>query len=298
MAKIKIEIDTEATGGERILSGRVLTPPKIVLVSSISIPQTLRDAFTGGVNLNIPGPQISFKPSCGYGSDDLKTAIDNSADLIVTAGGNISYLAANAYAQKPFLSLTGAVPTGSVSSNYRGGVSLESWASNKDRITKLTGKGYSKKELGLFCNNNSAMHTDEAQDWKNQFSLAPKDNSQIFSGGNDAAGNNSAMFDFSMVSASIKALVISADPFFQDNKDPLIGAANNWITGAPAGTTRHVMYPLLDYRNFGGVNTPNANSSYHGHDLGVAYSLLGQLAIIALTPSSPVMTLRLPNIDL
>jgi hypothetical protein len=140
MAKIKIDIDTEATERKIAHEGHVSAQPKIAVISSISIPNSLRDAFSRGVNIN--GVDIKYSDKRGYKKGDhqnLSSEIgrfNSIANVIVVAGGLAAFEAAETDATKPFLSLTGIVPSSSTG-NFRGGISLESVGSNRDRIEIL-----------------------------------------------------------------------------------------------------------------------------------------------------------------
>jgi hypothetical protein len=84
----------------------------------------------------------------------------------------------------------------------------------------------------------------------------------------------------------LRAIIISADPFFQASKDALIQAANNWLTG---GANRYVCYPLQDYQNpkSSSNNQPTkGRSTLYGPDLNTVYNLLGFLTKSAIENSS------------
>jgi hypothetical protein len=297
MAKIKLEIDTETTELGITRKVQVVTHPKIRVISAISISQLLQDAFTSGVSNN--NADIKFFPGNGYKKNDirkLKTVIhnNNSADLIVTAGGLAPYQAASSDATISFVCVTGAVPS-NPTGNYKGCTSLESANSNGGRINILLGKNFALSEIGLFYNPNSYM-TSEVGDWNNLVGT----NTQVFVGGNDSNGdNNSAAYatDFTAakIPTTIKALVVSGDPFFQDTKELLIGAANAWIAAAPGGVNRYVCYPTQDYSNTSGTRPTANHATLYGPDLATAYNLLGQVAAVALT-GAPPLNIRLQNI--
>jgi hypothetical protein len=301
MAKIKLEVDTETHQGSTQEARFLAAPNKIGVVSTITMTGTvLETAFRSGVNDSTVSIKISH--NAGYKSNNTQalngaiTGFNGSADLIVTAGGLVAYAAAVLTATKPFVSLFGAVPT-NPPSLYRGGVSLESFGSNKDRIALLGTKAFGMQEIGLFCNQNSTMNQDEIPDWNFQIGA----NNQVFTGGNDNNGNNNSgvyAADLAKIPPAIRALVISADPFFQDSKQQLIQACNAWIaTGAAAAPPimRYICYPSLTHANIGGTPPTPTKATLYGPDLVTAYSLLGQLALVALRTSASVPTLRLGN---
>jgi hypothetical protein len=94
--------------------------------------------------------------------------------------------------------------------------------------------------------------------------------------------------DIARFPATVKAIVISADPFFQDSKEELIGAAN--------GTGKYICYPLQTFENIGGLNLPTpGKTTLLGPTLTGAYKLLGQLTTLALSSSAPVGFVLVPN---
>jgi hypothetical protein len=256
----------------------------IAIVSPISTA-TLQQAFANGVNnANIA---LTWDDGHGYGtkknykalSDAIKSH-DGQVGLIVTTGGNIAYRAAVDARLKatPFVSLVGEVPSRRLDNSY-GGVALQSWLANDARISFMIGKGFHASEIGLFCNRRSAMHGDETALWHG---------SEYYCTG--GGGNNDPTAftnEFKSIDDSVTALVISADPFFQDNKVTLINAANTWL-GNKAG--RSVCYPLADYAGVPGTTPVPAGASafWFGPKLSDAYTLLGQVAVRALQAAASV----------
>jgi hypothetical protein len=292
MTKVKIDIDTE--DGSRSHGPhdafRFVAGTRIGVVSSISLPQALEKAFKGGVDDGHINVKIKDKVTYKKGNKQKLIAeiikFNNTADLIVTVGGSVSYAAAvDAPATKPFLSLVGSVPTGAPD-NFKGGVSLQSYEANADRIALLVEKTFQPSEIGLFCNPNSEMNGAEEADWKFQIGA----NNQIFHGGVNAQGENDASTysgDFGSIPAAIKALVISADPFFQDTREQLITAANAW--------GGYVCYPALEYANRSGTKPTHTKATLFGPALTDAYSLLGQLSVVVLKSGAALPVLRLGN---
>lgn len=267
-------------------AGRALAlAPSIAIVSPISTA-TWQQAFKSG--LNDPNNTIALTwddhdPNgkvYGYGTKKNYNALSNAiknhdvkVGLIVTTGGNIAYRAAvDANLQTPFVSLVGEAP-GRRPDNFCGGVALQSWQANDARLSyMLQVGGYHASNVGLFCNRRSAMHSDEMALWHG---------SEYYSTGG-GGNNNSTVFakELNAVDDSIKALIISADPFFQDNKVALIDACNNWVA---AKVGRSVCYPLADYAGVQGATPfPPGTSYWYGPNLTDAYNKLGQVAALAL----------------
>jgi hypothetical protein len=271
--------------------GALAAAQSIAIVSPISTAN-FQQGFVAGLN----NPQIALTwddhdPNgkvYGYGTKKNYKALSNAiashdglVGLIVTTGGNIAFRAAVDARLKttPFISLVGEVPARRPD-NFYGGVALQSWLANDARISFLLGlgKGYVASDIGLFCNRRSAMHGDETTLWHGS--------EYYLTGG--GGNNNASAFtnEFNNVDDSIKALIISADPFFQDNKVALINAANAWVSAKPG---RSVCYPLANYKNVPGTTPVPAGTSYwFGPDLAGAYQTLGAVAGLALSANGPV----------
>jgi hypothetical protein len=137
---------------------------------------------------------VGYKKNANQKLRDEIDKFNTTADLIVTVGGSVAYEAAKEVATIDFLSLVGTIDEDPPEC-FWGGVSLESYASNRDRIAILEGKDkieggakITRAEIGLFCNPNSAMHDAEVGHWK--FEIGTE--TQVFTGGNDANGDNNA----------------------------------------------------------------------------------------------------------
>jgi hypothetical protein len=304
MAHIKIEIDTESNDHK---SGqRLLTPSpknKIGIVSSIKYTPELKKAFEAGVNNNqILKNSDDNKDYKRHDTSALNASISNflgRADLIVTVGGSIAYDAAvatipltdNPATQMHFLSLLGAVP-GNAPDSFWGGVSLESYTSNADRIGLLTTAVGNQALVGLLRNKNSSMVDDEAFAWN-----GVTGNNNYYYAGTDASDKNDgsvAAFSSGFAAATaagMKGLVVSADPHFQNSRDNFVSAANAWLL---ADGTRYICYPSL---NFNDASTPpkGTQSILYGPHLLHAYNLLGQLAAAALNSQTAMPVLRMSN---
>jgi len=290
MATIKIEINTD-TGireGDRtsasMLRARVLTKPMIV-VTTIHLNNQLRAAFEATA-----GQTPAYHDGIDYSQiAHYMSQVDGPNRLIVTGGGLIAFLAAKQYiVQGTFVSLLGMVPTGNLGNCY-GGVSLNSFGDNSARVDFLVNhNGRARAGIGLFCNPNSPITPDEVQNWATIAGV----NQTIAYGGNTGGHNNSTHYlaDLNGADPNITTMIISADPFFQDTKDKLIGAANQWVTNAPAGT-RYVCYPFADYSNTNSPSGPtptHGTASWYGPSLLAAYGLLGTAAALAETATSPL----------
>jgi hypothetical protein len=286
MATVKLEIDTDTglrEGGLKssMPTEKLLQKP-MILASTIKLNSRLRDAFETGA-----GQRPLYYDGIDY--DQIKQKIqvvDGPNRLIVTAGGLIAFEAAKQYATiSNFVSLVGAEPSGNIGNCY-GGVTLKSFDANSARVDFLVEKkGRARAAIGLFCNPNSPITQKEVQNWQ----TIPGVNQTVAYGGNTGGHNDSSHYlgELNAADGGIATLIISADPFFQDTKEKLIKAANDWVAARPAGT-RYICYPLADYENVNGTPpTPNT-ASWYGPRLSEAYGLLGTCAAIALTATSPL----------
>jgi hypothetical protein len=119
----------------------------------------------GGVAQTLDG--AGYIPQGIKNKKDLH--IKNKCKVIATVGGSVVFNALSpeiVAKMPPFVSLVGSVPTGSLG-NCRGGVSLESFASDSVRKSyiKGLGGGYTDANIYLYTNSNSAMHGAERAAW-------------------------------------------------------------------------------------------------------------------------------------
>jgi predicted enzyme related to lactoylglutathione lyase len=238
----------------------------IGVVSSIKFTGQLKQAVAKGGNFS--AAQLSVADSLGYSQTAIQTALstfnsDSNIKLIITVGGGITYqAAANLGLTKPFISIVGETPTNQAAQCY-GGVTLQSVQEDIDRIGYLTNaKGInSPAAIGLYYNPNSAMATNEKAQWPGGQVVAATvpNNSNNYAGDLGNFGNTTT------------AIVVSADPFFQDTKEALIAAANN--------ITQYVCYSVQEFGNANGKSKPkHGKATMHGASLQDAYSLIGILA--------------------
>jgi hypothetical protein len=217
-----------------------------------------------------PNVRLKVKHKETYKRPKLRRAIeafntDPDIGLIVTVGGLVVSEVADNVATKPFLSLVGAAPA-NTSAKFFGGVTLESYKSNPARIGHLGGLGFPPGEIGLFYNPNSAMSGKETAAWTGATPVGCTV---------DANGDvNPATYptDLAKFPSSVKAIVVSADPFFTESMNKLVDAANR--------TGKRVCYPLQDY----GEATPAptaGKTTLFGPSLKSSYKLLGRLAKVA-----------------
>ena len=258
----------------------------IGVISTIKVPQSLRRAFKTG--LNNPNVVIKVEHALSYKKNKLQQKIeqfnkDSAIGLIVTVGGLVACNVANSFATKPFISLTGAPPT-SPGSKCFGGVTLQSYPSNPLRISYLNGKGFATGQIGLFYNPNSAMSGAETGAWTGATPPVP-----CFV---DANGDNDPTHyttDLSNFPASITAVVVSADPFFQETKDDLVAAAN--------ATGKYFCYALQDFGSASPAPT-HGKATLYGPSLTDSFTLLGERAAKVLSTGAKLSPLFAAALDI
>jgi hypothetical protein len=292
MARIKIEIDTESSNPVSI---QPLTTPLIRgigIVSSIGYDTAMTTAFDAGLAPLTPTQTLPLNPgqvyipppldNRGFKTANIRTAIqqfnaDTNIGLIVTFGGNVTWNVANQYATKPFISLLGSPMT--PSGNFAGGVTLDSWETDTDRINDLVSvkPKVQPSEIWLLYDPRTLMAPAELNNW---------------TGGGTTPATNGIIdptkfsLDFASIPNTAKAVVISAAPYFLHQRNNLIPAAN--------ATNLYMCYPLLRYRN---SNAPVVDQPTHGLTtlLGPdlcegainAYGLMGAMANTVLSGQTP-----------
>jgi hypothetical protein len=213
----------------------------------------------------------------------------NDVKLVVAVGGLVAAHAAVKKANKPYLLLVGRVPSDFPLDNtvprFCGGVNLNIVASNEQRGSELarifSGAPFSvtADTVALIYNPNSRMGRLEARKWKrnsggNKRPVAPA--------GIDDDGDfdNNKLEKFfrrgfaKAVAGGATAFVISADPFFNDQKEKLVNAANS------AG--RPICYPFVHYGLAPNQPSPII-SRWLGPDLKAVYRKIGMQAGVLLT---------------
>jgi hypothetical protein len=272
------------TGRKKTTQKKIRLAQGIGIISSIKFHGTvLEGEFKRGANIGADPPYADGS----YDRVMLAAAVhrfnkDASIGLIVAVGGLGSAMEAFSNATKPWIALIGGAPGSFPSSTlswFYGGVSVDTYARNVDRIRHLTNIHHIQlQDICLLFNPNSECSATETNAWGGATPVAAGRNAY---GVNDVATYGPA---FASIPANVKAVVVSADPFFQDTKDDLIDAANGWVNNAPMGTNRRVCYPLQNYANTGKAHQPQAgHHTLHGPELKNAYYALGQKAATILS---------------
>jgi hypothetical protein len=255
----------------------MLTPPGVGIISTIKYRGTTLEAnFRRGVNNDSWCDSAGPLDNRGYDKKSLADAVrafnsNPDVGVIVTVGGVAPAIAASQDSAKPFLSLVGgtiAAFPGTIAGMFYGGITLETFAHNTERFNHLAGAdgapprhNFAASQICLLVNPDTACVIDEIGLWPSP----PR--GKIFKARNESEIVQ-AFTEFHSDNG-LGAIIVTADPIFQDHKDVLIAAAN--------ASNKHVCYPLQIYANAGGQHTPTPHRhTLHGPKLATAYCALGQ----------------------
>jgi hypothetical protein len=304
------DASAEAEGNRRERSQRHKRPrialplkPKVAVISSIGYDTALQTDFESSATAVLSG--VTFAPpqdKLGYYKKELHEAVaaadnDPSIGLIATAGGFVAWEAALFTAQnKPFISIVGgqfaSFPVPSNASNFWGAVDLQSFSGNGLRISHLAGLGLHPSDITLLYNPNSRMSGLELAGWTGATPVKCGINPTTQE--NDETTFQSA-FD-SIAAMPVKAVIISADPFFNHHKFEMITAANSFIARKP--NVNFVCYPTQNYKraiSAGVVIDPTKTQSLlYGPNLDDAYKALGTMAGTVLSTNNASSSISQP----
>jgi hypothetical protein len=207
----------------------------IAIVTSTSYGLNNQASFNAGLTSSLGGqPQPTIPPALAangiYDSATLRnlvrTAANSRPDLIVTAGGLVTAMAAAAELTQPndpkcvFLSGTD-LPAGTPTLALAGGVNMNNPDEDIERKRVLTDPPFNVPpgQIYLVVNHNAPMSDIDAHNWP------PAKVARFFSGGanpptnaNDTSANNHFIAEFRALagrSPRPRGLVISADPYFR-----------------------------------------------------------------------------------
>jgi hypothetical protein len=245
--------------------------PNVCVVSTIRFAgTTFETQFKAGLG-TIPGTYKAPIDNQGYDIQTLITAAQNAAKnntLVVAVGGLITGQAA-LQAKVSFIALTGGIVNfiDATTNTFLGGICLDSYKYDPGRITYLTTKvPCSANQICLLYNTHSAMASIEKQ----QFTYSQNadiDQTNV----NNANAIYTTAFNAIGKLPNIKAVVVSADPFFGQTKDQLTSVAQNY--------PYYITYPLKGYKN-ANPRPKHNHSTIHApkDDLATVYWKLGKKA--------------------
>lgn len=296
MAKFSVAIETDLIGPQYLSGEQRVTAStnQVGLLSSITLlnPDGSSTALLQQFDVGLNGaPRGRPSDKIGYVPGNIITAKDGiraSCQVIATVGGSVMLQALQAEPKQKmpsFVSLVGEVPPGGLAGSCKGGVSLESIALNAARknYLKSLGGAYTDATICLYANYNSEMHADEVNAWGGGNPVYLSNVAQP----NNVNNANNCTQDFNgggvraQIPGNINALVISDDPFFQDNQPTLVPLIDTWLGGG-AGI-RRVVYPNQNWPLASIVLINHAGKGFViGPNLMQAYMILGAMAGILL----------------
>jgi hypothetical protein len=260
--------------------------PGIDVISPIPYRNTnLETSFRRGVGNAAWCDAADPIDSVGYDPQALANAVniandDDNVTLIVTVGGLATASAALQNSNKPFLSIAGGTnanfPGDATTGNFYGGVNLNTFAQNEDRFQYLIDAHSASQfhcnasEVCLLVRTGGAVTNSETALWP----FPPR--GRIFRVGNYV--QIARAFSAFAGDGTLKAMIVSSDPFFHDHKEWVIANANQ--------ADKYMCFPFQEFGNAGGSHQPKQNKhtkhgpwlfQTHGHGAG-AYERLGQLA--------------------
>jgi hypothetical protein len=275
-----------------------VTPPAIGFLTSMRYEGSLKDNFLLGLRDNGwegagANPTVTIIPKPADGAyDDHNGKLDlgrllgelngnSNVKLIVTAGGLAAAFVAQNSSTKPFLVIVGQVPDDfDLNSQYFcGGMNLDTPGGNATRNKFLIdtfstlANPIAPNQVCLVYNSNSRMTKSERRAW--QAHRWPHTFGGVNSNGDNDVTEFGPAFDRAKRNPiNGKAVVISADSFFGQNRNELVSAANT--------SNLYICYPFKYFKN---ASTPpdNTRSRWYGPDLDDAYKRAGAKAGILLS---------------
>jgi hypothetical protein len=213
--------------------------------------------------------------------------------LIVTVGGCTTAVAALNYSAnltKPFISLIGDTITefpGTITTEFWGGINLNANVGfNSKRFTNLTtDHGFLPGEICLLCNPKSATTKYEKANWE----AATPPRGPIYYA--ETMPEIQAKFQAFRQNGALRAMIISSDGFFQDNRRAIIDEHHK-------PPIKFVCYPVQRYAQDTGRALPHLKSRRHGPKLATAYHYLGKMAADVINNGTPSTLKSLPPGDI
>jgi hypothetical protein len=274
------------TASSKAKGRRAYAVKNVWVVSSIPFSGTnFETQFKKGLG-NIAGTYTT-SDNLGYDPATLQAAVKNAgkdnSTLVVAVGGLITGQAAMKVGTVPFLALTGGTVNfkNATSGSFLGGICLDSYKHDTDRITYLMNKlNITADQICLLYNSNAAMAITEQQQFTYSQS-ADIDPTNV----NNASAIYTAAFNLigQMTDASgnppgIQAIIVSADPFFTQTKESLKTAAGNY--------PYYMMYPLKEYKTGTAPKKKHATIHAPNDDLPTVYKKMGVKARAIVTGGS------------
>jgi hypothetical protein len=257
--------------------------PRMWVISPVGFTGSLKGNFLEGFGSNDQN-DYEIKDDIGYDQDALRGVVNDfnnsGVEFLVTVGGLLAATAALEVSEYPFISLVGGRTAnfpGILNGNFFGGINLNSFNLNYPRIQHLVDKNKIKdlSEVCLLLASNSAMSEIEQSLW-------PKAAGRTYIVDAEDADSMQTTFEDFRERDDLTAMIVSADPFFQENRNDLIKAANQV---ANDDVKKHISYPFHIFKSSdaGGHKSGKAkpNPKHHtiyGPKLATEYYNLGKKA--------------------
>jgi hypothetical protein len=266
--------------------------PGIGILSPVPYTAPFQTAFDQG--LNMPGvSHRNLQVDLGYAGLAGGLALllaDGAVDLIAAVGGMRTEQATTNWNMRNYISLVGR-PAGGAGGHFKGRVDLGSVANNNARRIHLkNGHGIPFNQQALLSNSTSAMSGPERLPTAPGIPWPHIEALDLDETDNTSAGRRQKYVNaFSAIPVNIKAIVISADPFYKKWSNELVFWANQWVV---AGPSRRICYPFQEYQS----DSPQPGlTCLYGPRLVEAYGFLGQLAAHAISSDGHPAPGQLPQ---
>jgi hypothetical protein len=162
------------------------------------------------------------------------------------------------------------------------GVSVIAWTTNNRVAFLKKFANCTSSDISLIYNPASPLVIPELKAWQSAWPPLATNIADAGPGGPAIPVNVNRSFAGAFETITTKAVIVSADPFFNENKETLIQAAN--------ASGKFVCYPLNNYQNAGGTKPAAGHSMLAGPGLEGAIVRMGTLAGQCLLPNSGNIT--------
>jgi hypothetical protein len=190
---------------------------------------------------------VTYKPpmdNLGYNTNTLKAAVQQAggdgATLVVTMGGLIAAIAAKqAGTTIPFISLAGGTTSfySGPTRNFKGGLNLNALGNDATYNSYLENlRNITQSQIGLLYNPNSGISSVEPNIYPSSQPAA------IDQSTSPTVASGLYTTAFGRFSSSVKAVIVSPDPFFAQTAQQLVAAANS--------SSFWILYPSSVYLNY------------------------------------------------
>jgi hypothetical protein len=265
--------------------------PHIGILSSIKFKGTdLEKAFDKGIGNSDPDRNNrNYQDNLGRDPTRVAQAVqalnaDAQLLLVVVAGGiYIETMAAGLH--KKYVSIVGGLINSSLTPgttvDFRDRVNLESFTTNQARLNHLSTRfNIGPSEVCLLRN----LPTKAPETGAGSPAWLHVEPTDFVGSESSATASDKFKTAFTHISQmrnaadprEVRAVIVSADPFYYQFSAELVGAANSWVSGnTSTGLPRRICYPIYDHND----HRPDPNrTTFFGPHLAKAYRVLGKRA--------------------